>query len=63
MEALTLYSVNKSSTKAALQTFIAQLENDPEFADKLPKPVLWYPQKETVYSFDDLARSELRKNP
>ena len=31
--------------------------------DKVPKPVLWYPFKETVYAFDEMGRAELRHTP
>ena len=30
---------------------------------KAPEPVLWYPAKDTVYSFNEMGRAELRHTP
>jgi hypothetical protein len=32
-------------------------------AHKVPRPVLWYPQKDSVYSFNEMGRAELRHTP
>jgi len=43
--------------------YIAQIEKNESLAHKVPKPVLWYPTPDCVYSFNEMGRAELRHTP
>ena len=45
-----------------MQKFVEEIKKT-EFASKAPESVLWWPVKDTVFSFNEMGRAELRKNP
>lgn len=54
---------NSERTRSELNYYIKKIEEDADLKSKAPKPVLWYPAKETVYAFNELSRAELRHTP
>ena len=54
---------NSDRTRSELKEFIKKIDCLKEFKDKQPRPVQWYPQKDTVFAFNEMGRAELRHTP
>lgn len=54
---------DRETTRKHLFSMIADLAADEETRMMIPAEVMWYPERETVFCFNELSRVELRKNP
>lgn len=62
-EIFNFYSFNSEKTRSELASFIQKLKQNQNLAHKVPQVVKWYPQEDTVYSFNEMGRAELRHTP
>lgn len=53
-------SPNSERTKHELHKYIEAIKKT-DLAHKVPKPVLWYPGQDLVWSFNEMGRAELRQ--
>lgn len=53
----------RDETKTLLEGHIAAMQAEESLREKTPQEVMWYPTPATVYTFNEMSRLELRKNP